>query len=87
MATFDFSNSLWRAFGNNAAAASATFWPQIDNPVGGFDDVEVMFDHHHAVTVFCKSMQNTEQQADVLEVQAGGGLIQDVEGATGIPLG
>ena len=87
MATFDLSYGFGCAFGDDAAATGATFWPQIDDPVGGFDDVEVMLDNHHAVTVFGKAMQNTQQQADVLEVKAGGGFVQNVERTAGISLG
>ena len=53
------------------AAAGATLRPHVDQPVGGFDHVEVVLDDDDGV-------------AD--KVQAGGGFVEDVEGAPGVAL-
>ena len=46
-----------------------------------------MFDHHDRVARVAQLVQHLEQQLDVGEVQAGGGLVQDVERAPGVAFG
>ena len=57
--------------------------PHIDDPVGVGDDVQVVLDDHHGVALVHQPLEHSEQLADVLEVQAGGRLVQDVDGAPG----
>ena len=38
-----------------------------------------MFDDHHAVALFDQTVEHFEKFADILEMQAGGGLVEDVE--------
>jgi len=59
-----------------ASAAVATLGPQVEYPVSGLDDVEIVFDHHHGVAVVAQAMQHGEQLADIVEVQAGGRFVQ-----------
>ena len=35
----------------------ASFWPEINYPVGSFDDVEVMFNHHYGIAAVAEPMQ------------------------------
>ena len=35
---------LGGALGDELAAVFSRFWAEVENPVGGFDDVEVVFD-------------------------------------------
>lgn len=51
--------------------------------VGGLDDVEVVFDHHHRVALVHQAVEHFEEFADVLEMKAGGRLVEDVEGLAG----
>ena len=51
--------------------------------VGGLDHLEVVLDDDHGVSVVHESVQNSEELADVLEMQACGGLVEDVESAPG----
>jgi hypothetical protein len=67
-------------------AAIAAFGSEVDQPVGGLDHVEVVLDHHDRVAAVPQALQHGEQQFDVLEVQAGGGLVEDVERAAGVAL-
>ena len=71
------------AFGDHFAALDAALWPHVDDPVGGLDDIQVVFDHDHAVALFDQGVEDFEQFADVFEVEAGGGLVQNVEGLAG----
>ena len=47
--------------------------------VGGLDDVEVVLDDDHGVAGIDQALEHAEQPPDVLEVQAGGRLVEDVE--------
>jgi hypothetical protein len=42
-----------------------------------------VFDHHHAVALFDELVEDFEELAHVLEVEAGGGFVEDVEGLAG----
>ena len=76
-----------RAFGNDLAAAFAAFRAKIDDPVGGLDHIQVMLDHDHRIAMVAQPMQHFQQQIDVLEMQAGSGLVQNIERAAGVTLG
>ena len=54
----DLGDLLRRAFGDDLAALDAAFGTHVDDPVGGFDDVEIMFDHHHAVALFDQAVED-----------------------------
>ena len=69
------------------AAAGAAFGAEVDDPVRGLDDVEVVLDHDHRVAVVAQPVQHGQQQLDVVEVQAGRRLVEDVERAPGVALG
>ena len=76
--------SLGRAGGDDLAATRTALWAEVDQPVGGFDDVEVVLDDDHGVTAISQAMQYLQQLADILKVQACGGFVEDIEGITGI---
>src|SRR5262245_29810521 len=40
-----------RAFGDDLASAVTAFGPEIDDPVGGLDDLEIVFDDHDGITL------------------------------------
>ena len=68
------------------AAARAALRTEVDDPVGGLDHVEVVLDHDDRVAVVAQPVQHGEQQLDVVEVQAGRRLVEDVERAAGVAL-
>ena len=82
-----FGDLFRRAAGDDFPAAAAAFRPQIDDPVRRFDDVKVVFDDDDGVAAVAQAVQHVEQLAHVVEVQAGGRFVQDVEGATGVAFG
>ena len=75
------------AGGDDAPAAVAAFGPEVDHPVGGLDDIQVVLDHHHRVARIAQPVQYVQQQADVVKVQSRGRFIQYVQGAAGVALG
>ena len=74
---------LGRAGDDDLAAAVAAFGTEVDDAVGGLDDVEVVLDHEHGVAGVDEALQHDEQLAHVVEVQAGRRLVEDVERAPG----
>src|SRR6266404_6616912 len=76
-------DGLGRALGHDAAAAGAAIGAEIEHPVGGLDDFEIVLDHHHRVAALDQAVQHFEQLAHVFEMQARGRLVENVEGATG----
>ena len=72
---------LGRADRDEVAAFLAPFGPEIDDPVGGLDDVEVVLDDEQAVAGLQQLLERRQQLRDVVEVQAGGRLVEDVEDA------
>ena len=77
---------LGRALGDDQAAAVAALGAHVDDPVGVLDDVEVVLDDDDGVALVDQPLQHLEQLADVLEVQTGRRLVEDVDGAAGGPL-
>ena len=76
-----------RAHGDDFAAAGAAFRAQVDYPIRRLDDIQIVFDDYHRVALIAQPMQHVQQLLDVVEVQAGGGLVQDVERLAGAALG
>src|SRR4029434_10618918 len=78
----DLRHTLWGAQRHYTPASVPTVWPQIDDIVGGFDDIKVVLDDEHGVATVHQAGQNLEQALDVREVQTGCRLIQNVQGAS-----
>ena len=74
---------LRRAPGDDFAAAVAAFGAEVDHPVGGLDHFEIVLDHDHRIALRHQLVQHFQQLLDVVEMQAGGRLVQDVERAAG----
>src|SRR6195256_4895696 len=72
-----------RAPGDDFAAAVAAFGAEVDDPVGGFYHFEIVLDDHDGVALRYQLVQHFQQFLDVVEMQAGGRLVQDVERAAG----
>ena len=78
---------LRRARGHHLAAPVAALRTQVHDPVRLLDHVEVVLDQHHRVALLDQQVQHLQQLPHVLEVQAGGGLVQQVNGPAGAALG
>jgi hypothetical protein len=67
-----FSRNIFRRAGcHDLAAAVAAFRPEVDDPVGGLDNFEVVLDDHDRVAVLDQLVQHFQQLGNVVEVQAG----------------
>src|SRR5436309_11247995 len=76
----DGRDRLGRPLGHQPPAPLATFGPQVHDPVAVPDDVEVVLDHDHRVAAGGQVVEHLEQPLDVGEVEAHGGLVEQVEG-------
>ena len=75
---------LGGALGDDAAAAFAAFGAEVDDPVGLLDDVEMVLDDEDGVAEIGEAIQDVEKFFHVVEMQAGGGLVENVERAAGL---
>ena len=80
---FDLHNFFRGAAGEHFAALVAAIRSQVDDVVCGFDHVEIMLDDDHAVSRIHQFGNHTQQMPDIVEVQAGGGFVEDVQSLTG----
>ena len=83
MRRLDLRQHLRRAAGDEVAALVAGAGAEVDDPVGVLDEVEVVLDEQDGVALVNQPVQDAEQRGAVLEGQAGGGFVQQVEGAPG----
>ena len=74
---------LGRAGGNDPAAAVTALGAQVDDPVGALDDVQVVLDDQDRIARGHEFLQHVDELADIVHVQAGGGLVQNIEGGAG----
>ncbi len=74
---------LGRALGDDQATAGAALGAHVHEPVGGLDHVEVVLDDDDRVALVDQAGEDLQQLADVLEVQTGGRLVEDVDRAAG----
>src|SRR5690606_3586122 len=87
MGCFVGGDLLWGACRNDCPAAISSFGTEIDDPVGGLDDIEIVLDDDDRVAFVAQSLQDAEQLLDIVEVKAGRWLVQNVKGAPGRALG
>ncbi len=79
MAFRDLGDLFGGACRHHTAPAIAAFGPDVDDVVGGFHHVEVVFDHHDRIALIDQFMQHFQQLAHIFEMQAGGGFIQNIQ--------
>ena len=75
----DLGDRLGRPFGDELPARVAALGAEIEDPVGALDHVEMVLDHEHGVARVDQAVEDAEQLADIVEVEPGGGLVEDVE--------
>ena len=67
------------ASGDDFSPLPSTFWTDVNDPVGCFDDVHVVFDDYDRVASVDKFVKDFKKVFDVMEVEACGGFVEDVE--------
>src|SRR6266436_1343964 len=77
------SRNLFRSsLGYNLAAAIAPFGSHVDHPICATYDIEVVLDDQDTSAVLDQPLEGGQQFGNVVEVQAGGWLVKDVQRAT-----
>ena len=76
--------SRGRAGADQRAARIAALGTQIDDPIGGADHVEVVLDDEQRVAGLDQPPECAQQFRDVVEVQAGGRLVEQEQRARGV---
>ena len=64
---------------DEVSAGITAFGPELDDVVGGSDDVRVVLDDDDGVAAVEEGAEGGEEFLDVVEVEAGGGLVEDEE--------
>ena len=73
------SQLLGRPLGHDVATTLTPLGTEVNDPVRGLDDLEVVLDHDHRVPLVDQRLQRAQQRAYVVEVQARGRLVEDEE--------
>src|SRR6266481_7675887 len=69
------------ALGHDLPALRATLRTEINSPIGGFDHLEIMFDHQQGVARSAELEQHFEELRHIVEMQPGRRLVENVERA------
>src|SRR5260370_42618518 len=59
------------------AALIPSVGAKVNNPIGGFDYIEIVFDHDHRMPGIDQALEYFEQDSHIVEVQACGRLIKE----------
>jgi hypothetical protein len=73
---------LRRSFRDDLAAAISGVRAEVNHPVRAFDDVEVVFDDEDGMAGVHEALENLKQHANVVEVQAGGGFVEEKQSSS-----
>src|SRR5687767_14452763 len=68
-----------KALANDLSARVAAFRAEVDEPVRRADDVEVVLDHDNRMARIEELAECAQQLRDVVEVEAGGRLVEEEE--------
>ena len=79
MAAFTGSNLFGRPRRNQFATRIPGLGTEIDDPIGGLDDIKVVFDDEQGVSGIDEALKNLEEHLHVIKVQAGGGFVEQEE--------
>jgi hypothetical protein len=71
------SNSFGWARGDEFSAFRSCFWAEIEDPVGIFDDIEMVLDDQKGGTLVDEAMEQSNKEGDIIQVKTGGGFIED----------
>lgn len=77
MRAFIARDLLGRSFGNDSSAACAALGPEVNDPIGLGDQIEVVLDHDHGMTGINEALEDLDQAANIRHVEADCGLFED----------
>lgn len=71
------SDLFGRALRDDCTSLIPGVGAKVNNPIGGFDYIKVVFDHHYRVTGVDKALEHFEQDAHIVKVETGGWLVKE----------
>src|SRR5580704_9926603 len=83
MTGFYHHDLLGGALGDDSTAAPSSFRSQIDDPVCGFNHLEVMFDHNQRISLITELQKHLKKLLNIGEMQTGSRFVQNVDGSSG----
>ena len=86
MALFTRRHLFWCTGNDELPTTLTRVGAKVDHPVGAFNNVKVVFDDDDAMTDVHQALEDLEQHAHVVEVQAGRGFIKKEESVLAFPL-
>jgi hypothetical protein len=87
MTGFGPDDFLRGTLGHDCPALGTSLRTEIDDPVGGLDDVQVVFNHQNTVPLVHQAVEYVEQHPNVFKMEPSGGLIEDIESSSGVAFG
>src|ERR1035437_1436120 len=72
------------AFSDDLAAGCTAFGAEVDDPIGGLDDIEIVLDDNQRAATVDELAEGGEELGDIVEMEAGGGLVEDVKDAASL---
>ena len=72
-------NLLGRTRGHNGTTARASFGSEVNQSVGGLNNVKIMLNDKHRIPRIDKTLQNIKKLPHIFHMQARGGLVENVE--------
>ena len=79
MGLCDLRHLFRTSLSDDVTACLASLRSEVDHPIGCFDDIQIVFDDDEGIAGIHQFVQDGQQFLDVVEVKAGGRLIQDIE--------
>ena len=73
-------NFFWRSGADKGTATIAAVRTEVDDIIGTFDDVHVVFNDDNGMSTLYERIERLQQSVYVVEVQAGGRLVEDKHG-------
>ena len=78
-----FTHTFGCTFGNNRPSSVAAVGAEVDDIVGNFDDVEIVFDDDYGVALLDEAVENGNKFGNVMGVKSGCRLVEDIYGFAG----
>ena len=67
---------------DEVSTTSTAFGTEIDDVVGRFYDIKIMFNHNQRVAALDQGVEGREKAVDVVEMKSRGGFVEDEECGT-----
>src|SRR5262245_42849389 len=69
-------NGFGRPFGNHAAALITGVGAEVEDPIRAFNQIQIVLSHNYRMTGIHEPLEYCDQHTHVVDMQAGGGLVE-----------